>query len=139
MSDLEFYQRVLACFAFDYCDELWWRLEHGTTGEPDSLTFHVLVNDVFDWGTADVEPITSATLPELEQAFADVLAIKPGDASEAAMLYAARRRGQRPQGAMYKYIDAPVQHLFNAAGPEREISMLNPVRPTAPVNASPGQ
>ena len=35
----------------------------------------------------------------------------------------------RPQGAYYKYIDKEVWHLFDEAGPEREVGKGNTPKP----------
>jgi len=43
-------------------------------------------------------------------------------------LYVARRRGMRPQGAMYKHIEEKNWPLFNLCGPEREAGMFNPIK-----------
>lgn len=120
-AELDFIHRVLAVFAFDNCDDLWWR----TDGEYAPVTLFVLCNDVFEWGTADAEPIRPEDLPLLEQAAEDVRPLVSmlngvGD------LYVARKRGMRPQGASYKYIDEKLWPLFNACGPERVTDLLNP-------------
>lgn len=118
---VDFLRRVLAVFAFDNCDDLWWR----TDGEYAPATFFVLCNDLFEWGTADVEPIRIEDLPLLEQTAEDVRPLVPmlncvGD------LFAARKRQMRPQGASYKYIPEVLWPLFDACGPERETGLLNP-------------
>lgn len=51
------------------------------------------------------------------------------DAAEhAGALYAARRRGLRPQGACYPK-DTRLWHLFDQCGPEREVGFGNPFAP----------
>ncbi len=76
-------------------------------------------SDSFSWGTADAEPLTIEQLPILKQAIIDA-------EYDAELLYCARVRKMRPQGAMYEYIDEKKWDLFNACGPEREIDFLNP-------------
>ena len=93
---------------YDVNEELLW---------DENLNFAVLCNDFFFWGTADAEEITPETLAELEQS------LKDGGIKDGMLLYCARRRNMRPQGAMYKYIDN--HELFNVF-PEREIDTLNP-------------
>jgi hypothetical protein len=97
--------------------------------ENDTLWAGVLCNDVFAWASSDVEEITEETFPILKQAVADCLAIDQciGDC-HAAMLYCARVRGMRPQGCCYPQ-ERLFWPLFDAAGPEREVSPLNPYRP----------
>jgi hypothetical protein len=143
VTELEFMQRVLAVFAFDECDSLWWRFEEGRTGDREALTFFAQCSDVFYWGSADVEPITPETIWDLEHAFKDVKIAKDGDwdISEGTYLYCARRRQMRPQGAMYKYLDPKTHHLFDQCGPEREVGLGNPThhpaaKPNPPINTS---
>lgn len=117
----DFMHRVLAVFAFDNTEDLWWR----TDGEYAPVTFFALCNDLFAWGTADLERITPEDLPLLEQAAADVRPLVPM-LNNVGELYCARKRGQRPQGAAYKFIPEVLWPLFDACGPERETGMLNP-------------
>ena len=42
------------------------------------------------------------------------------------LLYCARKRKMRPQGAMYKTIPKTLWHLFDVCGEEREMNMGNP-------------
>ena len=95
----------------DVNDELMWT---------EDLEFAVNCSDAFWWGTADVEAVTPETLPELEKALED------GGCEDGMLLYCARRRKMRPQGAMYKYIKKP--ELFNVF-PEREVGIGNPHKP----------
>ncbi len=82
-------------------------------------------NDVFGWACADAEVITEDTLPDFQQAIDDCF----GDLNVASMLYVARRRQERPQGAMYSYIPKHLWSLFDACGPERAIGLGNPYKP----------
>ncbi|UDL15984.1 hypothetical protein QEH42_gp234 [Microbacterium phage Pumpernickel] len=45
------------------------------------------------------------------------------------LLFAAKSRKMRPQGAYYKSIPENIWHLFDACGPEREVGMGNPRKP----------
>lgn len=85
----------------------------------------ILCNDVFFWGSADAEFIDEATLPDFERAVTEC----GGDEETGALLYCARKRQERPQGALYKYIPPEYWALFDACGPEREIGLGNPYRP----------
>lgn len=81
----------------------------------DKGRFGLICNDVFHWACADVEDVGEEDLPLLEQSLKDA-----DGGVDGAMLYCARKRGMRPQGAMYAYIDKENQPLFDAAGPERD-------------------
>lgn len=122
MTDqLDYQRRVLLVFAHaDIRDELLW---HGTR---NGIRFHANISDLFDWGTADAEPIDPEDVGALEQAYRDCLAV--GAARCTAELYAARRRGMRPQGAAYPVVPA-AQALFNACGPKRTLGLGNPRQP----------
>lgn len=112
-QELNFIKQVLTVFAdADIHDSLWWRFDDG------ALTLFAMVNDVFEWACADAEEITPDTLPDLQGAYNDLKAI--GATEWTPDLYAARRRGMRPQGAAYP-VDAAVQALFNECGPAREV------------------
>lgn len=117
--------RVLgAVAAADQHDHIWWRCD----GHYAPITFFVVVSDVFAWGTSDAEEITPSTVDALERAYADVREAADGDTTFGAILYASRRRGQRPQGAAYPS-DPRLWPLFDACGPQREIDMFNPHLP----------
>jgi hypothetical protein len=134
MTDNNFALRVLDVIArADLHDSLWWR----TDGDYGPVSFWILCNDVFAWACADAERITPETLPELEQAIRDEVAIT-GTTIYADHLYCARRRGKRPQGAAYPD-DRRLWPLFDACGPERPIGLGNPhlpgrVKPKTPAH-----
>lgn len=90
---------------YDACESLQWT---------EDLRFFINCNDVFFWACADAEKVTKADVPLLAQCWLLAGAID-GD-----MLYCARKRKLRPQGAMYKFIDEENWHLFDAVGPERD-------------------
>ena len=120
-DEAAFLWRVLEQFAFDYCDELFWRVDDG------HLSIHVTCSDQFFWGAADCEPITPESLPELIQARRDAEAAAGDAGYDWPLLYCARRRGMRPQGAVYKHLEPALHPLFDACGPERETGYGNPV------------
>jgi hypothetical protein len=96
---------------YDFIDELIW---------DQDLRFAINCNDVFMWGCADAEEITTREdVDLLQQACRDSNDFGP-------LLYCARKQGMRPQGAYYRYIDKNDWELFNACGPEREICFGNP-------------
>lgn len=89
------------------------------------LKFSVLCNDTFWWATADCEEVNKETLSELQRALDDTHEIC-GYSDWGDVLYCARRRKMRPQGAIYKHMPSKIKHLFDACGPERKVEMLNP-------------
>jgi hypothetical protein len=105
MSREDFTNRVLAFFAEnDIREYLFWTQD---------LHFFILCNDLFCWGCSDLEPLAEESLLDLARACADA-----GD--DGPLLYCARRRGMRPQIAMYEHFEERNWPLFDSAGPERE-------------------
>lgn len=121
-DDLSYVHRVLAVFAFDGTDSVWWRTE----GEFAPVTFFAQVSDFFAWGGGDLERIEPGDVDALEQAASDIRSAGVEPSAWAGELFAARKRGMRPQGAQFKYIPEPLWPLFKAAGPERARDLLNP-------------
>lgn len=122
----EHIEGLLALFAFDDCDSLWWRgvSDKGVNQSP--LAFFVNCNDVFFWGSADVEEIESAQdIADLAQAKRDMEAVE--DAHDWPTLWVARKRGTRPQGAYYANMSVAEKELFDACGPHRETGLGNPM------------
>jgi len=106
-------------------DDLRWHRDRAT----GQLRFAILMSDVFDWGSADDEEVTVESLADLQRAYADCSAIDARTGPDyGGMLYAARRRGMRPQGAVYPRNRA-FWPLFDACGPERPTEFNNPYRP----------
>jgi hypothetical protein len=120
MSNDDFIKNILRFAAQNYLfEELHWN---------DQLEFYILCNDIFFWGCADTEGVTEETLPILKQAIEDAEKVKKNSGTiHGAILYCARQRKLRPQGAFYKYLDKELWSLFDACGPEREIDLCNPV------------
>ncbi|MFF0009637.1 hypothetical protein ACFYQT_40285 [Streptomyces tibetensis] len=130
-TDLAFFTRVMEVFYLsDNRDDLIW---HVTDGQ---VHLGVNVSDIFAWGGADSEAITPEMLPVLEEAWRDSKAIDQEFLM--APLYAARVRGERPQGAAYP-ATAAAQALFDACGPEREVGLGNPKPVPAAVDAEAGR
>lgn len=129
----EFVLKVLRIFDdIDSCDDLFWRTP--TTGCPYS--FFAMCNDVFWWGTADLEEITESNVHVLEQAISDIRDVGHRYDHLGPGLFASRIRKMRPQGAWYRSMRKPpsigvgleqVLALFDASGPERETDITNPV------------
>lgn len=84
----------------------------------------VRCNDIFYWGCSDFEAIDEQDIPLLEKAIEDCLECKSNDGP---LLFVARKRGERPQGAIYENLLDPKNYaLFDAAGPHRDVDMANP-------------
>jgi hypothetical protein len=116
----EFTHRVLRLVSkYDIYDSLFWN------SKPQ---FFMNVNDDFWWGTADLEEITTANIDALEQAITDCEKVSDVGSVYAPMLFAARIRGIRPQGASYPP-ERELWPLLDACGPEREVEFGNPYKP----------
>lgn len=102
--------------------EIFWKVT-GITAQ-----FYVNCNDVFFWGCADYEHLTSDTLPLLQKAIRDCEKAKSVGRVYGSMLYCARQRKMRPQGAAYP-IFKELWSLFDACGDERETGFGNPMTP----------
>jgi hypothetical protein len=106
---------------------LWEEHTHWYVDDSGEPRVSLNVNDVFWWGCADSEDVEVSDLPLFNECAASCEAA--GDRYVAGALYAARKRGERPQGAFYSYIKPSAWHLFDAVGPEREVGYGNPYRP----------
>jgi len=78
--------------------------------------------DIFFWGCSDGEFISEEQLPLYNKALKEC----NGNHDNAAALYCARIKKERPQGAYYSYIDKELWPLFNECGPKRNIEFGNP-------------
>lgn len=105
--------RALKATGQDQICSLFWQTEAG------DLKLYVNCNDVFWWGCADAEEITAENIALFETAMKDA-----GD--DGGLLFCARARSLRPQGAIYKCISKENWHLFDECGPEREVDFGNP-------------
>ena len=98
----------------DLYDSIFWRFNE------DKIQFFIICSDVFAWGCADLEELNKEDLPLLDQSMKDAGYV------EGSLLYCARRRKMRPQGACYKEIKESLWPLFDACGPVREVDSANP-------------
>lgn len=117
----EFERAVFAIFEKAECREsLLWRVLN------DSIEFSADVSDVFAWGGADAETIGYQDLPLLVETWADLTHLDK--LVWLPELYAARKRGERPQGAAYpSALDGwKLKELFDACGPVRTTGFGNP-------------
>jgi hypothetical protein len=125
-SELKYQLDVLSFLAEqDLYGAVFWR----TDGPYRPVTFFVICSDVFFWGTADAEPLVRGELDQLEKACKDVEAVAPHEGPiYGPLLWCARRRKTRPQGAAYPKNEA-LWPLFDACGPERLLNFGNPFAP----------
>jgi hypothetical protein len=120
--DDSFVFRVLALYDdYELHEFLYWQ-----TGADGGVRFYANCNDLFAWGCSDADEITSDNIGALESALADVAAVQGYATSDALLLFCARLRGMRPQGAMYEHIPRALWPLFDACGPERITGLGNP-------------
>lgn len=108
----------------DAHSELAWQVDPNTR----EVRLMARCDDLFWWGTSDLEGITPADLSELERAFTDV------PDYHFIELYAARRRKMRPQAAAYKNIAEQYRPIFDACGSAREARLGNPHEAAAEEN-----
>lgn len=115
---------VLKIFSFNHTEDLWWREDEE---DQNILNFYVNCSDLFYWGTSDLELITPEKLGVLYEAKKELDALDiPDYKREYGLLFCAKVRGMRPQGAYYKYLDKATWHLFDECGTIRETNQLNP-------------
>lgn len=112
--------RVLTAVAeADVHDAIWWQT---TDAGPGRIEFFVNCTELFNLGTVDLVPITGDTVKAFEDALEECSRATGGDATYGPLLFAARVRGERPQGSSYPS-DQRLWPLFDACGPERELPM----------------
>jgi hypothetical protein len=126
-EQLAFIMRVLRVTALENCDDIWWR----TDSEYAPLTIMTNCSDCFWWGSADGDRVTPENIDVFEQAYVDLKAIEKDDCTArcyGTMLFSARLRKMRPQGAAYPE-NRVLWPLFDACGPERVVERGNPYKP----------
>jgi hypothetical protein len=115
---------VLTIFAFEHTEEIWWRMNKDNREE---LNIYANCSDFFVWGCSDVEEITQEKLPILREVKKEMDSLSISDHEiEYGLLFCAKVRQMRPQGAYYKYLKEETWPLFDACGPIRETGMGNP-------------
>lgn len=127
-EQLEFILRILRLVQPMDCDDILWV----THGEYAPVAFMVNCSDLFYWASADSEDVTPENISELEKAYSDAKAACEHGRIYAQSLFACRMRKMRPQGACYKSYPAEMWPLFDACGPEREVTPGNTPKPLAP-------
>lgn len=111
---LDFVRDVLREYSerADCTDALYWRV-YG-----DEIRLLAQCSDTFYWGTADCEQIDPEDLPLLRQCVDDL--IKADAEYYVSELFAARKRGMRPQRPVLRKMPKDVLRLFLKAGPRRD-------------------
>jgi hypothetical protein len=113
---------VLAIFAeaelFD--GFLLWRVSVTPDGGRD-VRLSVQCSDLFHWATADFEDVTTEDVPLLRATLDDLTGLRSSDEGELGHLFAARKRGMRPQAPCYKGMSPALAALYDACctGQER--------------------
>jgi len=87
--------------------------------DEDGVNLAVACNDTFFWACGDCEIITVEELSDLQECYRQ----SPKHGGD---LWVARRRGMRPQGALYDWYPESEWALFDACGPKREVGFGNP-------------
>lgn len=87
------------------------------------IRIFINTNDIFYWATSDLDFVEELDLPLLRQSVEDCKAA--GDVGWGDILFAARKRGMRPQTCVMKSMSEEVRKLFEACGPERELGLDN--------------
>lgn len=132
VPNIDFAIRIFKIFASIDCrDDLWWNIDND-----NNFTFSTNCNDVFWWGCADAEDITPENINQLELAINDLKDLDKRKGKDnldeifyAPSLFCARVRKMRPQGAFYGHLSDELAELFDACGPEREVSFSNTPKP----------
>jgi hypothetical protein len=102
---------------FDANDDICWNEDKN-----GNIYAFVKCNDFFWWGTSDGEQINYDDILSVIRAYKDVGA----ETTFGGLLWCARKRKMRPQGAFYKHISKEIRPLFDGCGPERSIDLFNP-------------
>jgi len=117
---------VKACWHLDI-EAYWWV----DSTKEDEVKCAINCNDFFYWACSDAVDLEVEDLPLLQQTYDDLKALEtlecPILIDNVELLYCARKRMMRPQGAFYKYLPKETWTLFNACGPHRKENVANPV------------
>lgn len=96
---------------------------------PQGDVFVLVATAIFFLCVASI--VAGGTLVDVLRGLAEAVAdcetlVGRYNADDAFLLWCARQRATRPQGAYYKHLDPRLHHLFDAVGPEREVGLGNP-------------
>ena len=101
-----------------------WRCD----GDRAPITFWINCNDTFAWGCSDGEHFSVGDLPDIKRAMEDCENAIKHYSHYGVILWIARARKMRPQGAAYPQ-KKELHALFDAVGPVREVGLGNPYEP----------
>jgi hypothetical protein len=116
MDKLEYYEEIMRLTHYHDCQE---DIYFYPTKTGDGYIACVNCNDLFYWACGDAESIQIDDVPLFKQSLEDSEFMGP-------LLYCARKRKMRPQGAYYESFFPEDVPLFNATGPKREVGFGNP-------------
>lgn len=110
----------------DIHEQIYWSIN-----KEGEIKAFFICNDIFYWATADGVDIEIKDIPGIKKIFKEFDGEidefdKTGERFMAILLWCARKRKMRPQGAYYKHIPNNLHPLFDACGPERTIDIWNP-------------
>lgn len=94
----------------------------GKANWDNPLAYSADVSDAFFWGCSDGENVLEEDVDDWVQAWKDY-------PLNGGLLWTARKRQMRPQGAYFTSIAKTHWHLFEEAGPKRETGFGNPAEP----------
>jgi hypothetical protein len=114
MKTIEEVKTVVAA-ANQHDVDLFWYIN-----DDDEVRAAVNVNDVFFWGCSDCEDVEAEDVPLFNHSFT------LGGHQYGAEIYAARKRGMRPQNAVVNKAPHEVKRALLDAGPVREVGAGNP-------------
>lgn len=120
---------ALTCYG-ETTDVMWW-----IEDETKEVKCGVMCNDVFFWGCADVEELEAEDVPMLKEIKKMLFEMSRNESGKfinqfylhGDILFCAKKRKMRPQGAMYKHIPKELWHLFNECGEHRPEDFGNPI------------
>jgi len=101
--------------AFQHDVDLFWYIN-----DDEEVRAAVNVNDTFFCSCSDLEDVEAEDVPMFNEAFT------LGGYMHGAEIYAARKRGMRPQNAVINKAPYEVKRAFLDAGPVREVGIGNP-------------
>jgi hypothetical protein len=89
------------------------------TNDKNGIQFYINCSDLFHWGCADCQYFSELDIPNLIQAYKDMLECEqPRYFTD---LWCCRKREMRPQKPYYKFLCEQTIKLFNECGPERNV------------------
>lgn len=130
MKTYEEVQQV-AKFVWKYTINCGWWADHFDNYE---VKCYIDCSDVFVWGCGDDENMEVEDLELYESVYnslenVNTDQLRTYEQRYTELLYCCKKRGMRPQGAIYTSIPREIWHLFNECGAPREVGLGNPKEP----------